>query len=210
MIGNKVGTTVIRLVFLVLFAFILAKGKMMIWLGFFAAGLLATLLFGRLYCGYVCPMNTLMIPVEWLSKRLKMQTDAKPVWLKNGYFQWVALFSSLMAMVVLKKILHINFPILILWLLISVLVTFRYKPAIFHNLICPYGGLLKTFGKIARGSKKVDISSCTGCGLCEPVCPAHAISLKGDDKANINSSTCHQCSNCSSVCPVDAIKRGKL
>ena len=46
--------------------------------------LVAALIFGRVYCGYVCPMNTLMFPVEWLSKKMKLQTS--PKWLKKWVF----------------------------------------------------------------------------------------------------------------------------
>ena len=60
--------TVIRILFFALFTILIVNGKMMLWLTLFMASLLAALIFGRLFCGYVCPMNTLMIPTEWLSK----------------------------------------------------------------------------------------------------------------------------------------------
>ena len=69
---------IIRILFFVLFIFLLLNGKMMLWLALYAVSLLAALLFGRVYCGYVCPMNTLMIPTEWLSKKLKLQTVNSP------------------------------------------------------------------------------------------------------------------------------------
>ena len=81
---------IIRILFLALFLFLLVNGNVMIWLVLFAISLVAALIFGRVYCGYVCPMNTLMIPTEWLSKKLNLQTSATPKWLKNGYFAWQA------------------------------------------------------------------------------------------------------------------------
>ena len=70
--------TIIRILFLGLFIILLAKGRIMLWLGLFGASLVAALLFGRVYCGYVCPMNTLMVPAEWISKKLKFQTSRTP------------------------------------------------------------------------------------------------------------------------------------
>ncbi len=122
--------------------------------GLFAISLMAALIFGRVYCGYVCPMNTLMISVEWLSKKLKLQTKNTPKWLKSGYFAWIALVVSAAAMLISKRILHINLSILPIWLVISVLITLIYKPVVFHNLICPFGALQRTFGKFARLSKR--------------------------------------------------------
>lgn len=62
----KYAVTIIRL-FLSAFLFVLANGRMMLWLGLFGVSLLAALVFGRIYCGYVCPMNTVMIPADWIA-----------------------------------------------------------------------------------------------------------------------------------------------
>lgn len=202
--------TIIRVLFLALFLFLLVSGKVLLWLALFAVSLITALIFGRVYCGYVCPMNTLMIPIEWLSKKLKLQTHNSPKWLKNGYFTWITLIISVAAMLLSKRQLHINLPILPLWLVMSILVTLRYKPAIFHNLICPFGALQRTFGRFAWLSEKVDKDDCIGCKLCEKVCPSNAILVSSEDKkAVINTALCHQCTNCSQVCPNSAIRYGK-
>lgn len=201
---------IIRILFLALFLFLLANGKVMLWLVLFAASLIAALIFGRVYCGYVCPMNTLMIPTEWLSKKLNLQTLASPIWLKNGYLAWISLGISVVVMLISKRLMHIDLPILPFWLVVSVLVTLRYKPAVFHNLICPFGALQKTFGRFAKLSEKVDKNTCIGCKLCEKACSSNAIAVSADDnKAVINTSFCHQCTNCREVCPNTAIKYRK-
>lgn len=206
----KYGAHIIRILFLLLFVFLLIKGNVMLWLAFFAVSLIAALFFGRIYCGYICPMNTMMIPAAWLSKRLKIQTDKTPEWLKKGSFAWIALLISLALMLLSKRVLQINLPVLPLWLALSVLVTLRYKPEVFHNLICPFGALQKVFGRHARLSKNVDSDACIGCKRCEKVCPSRAIVVSGEKhKAKINTALCHQCTNCQQVCPTNAIKYGK-
>ena len=203
-------TNIIRILFLALFIFLLANGKVVLWLALFGAILVIALIFGRIYCGYVCPMNTLMIPIEWLSKKLKLQTADAPKWLKNGYFTWITLGISIAVMLLSKRLLHIDLPILPFWLVMSILITLRYKPAVFHNLICPFGALQRSFGRFARLSQKVDKDACVGCKLCEKACPSNAIVVFSEDKkAVINTALCHQCIKCQQVCPKDAIHYSK-
>jgi len=207
----KYSANIIRILFLSLFILLLVNGKIMLWLELFGASLIAALIFGRVYCGYICPMNTLMIPVERLSEKLMIQTGNTPGWLKNGYFSWITLAVSAVAMLFSKSMLHINLPILPFWIVISVLVTLRYKPAVFHNLICPFGALQKTFGRFTQLSKRVERGFCIGCRLCENVCPSGAITvIRADRKAVINSALCHQCTNCRKICPESAISYRKL
>jgi ferredoxin-type protein NapH len=196
----------IRILFLALFLFLVLNGKMMLWFALFAVSLIGALLFGRVYCGYACPMNTLMIPTEWISKKLKLQTEGSPKWLRSGKFPWFVLLGSLAVMMFARIKLHKNIPVLLIWLVASILITLRYKPAVFHNLLCPFGAVQKVFGRHARLSEKVDNESCSGCKLCEKACPTEAIEVKATDKkAEIDASLCLQCTKCQQVCPKDAI-----
>lgn len=197
----------IRLLFFGLFIFLTVKGEMMLWLGLFALSLLAILLFGRIYCSYVCPMNTIMIPVNALSKRLKLKKQGTPKWLKSGTIAWAALLLSVAVILLSKRILHINIPILLIWLIFSAVITFFYAPAVFHNLICPFGVLQKLFARFALFHKKVDSSLCIGCGLCEGSCPTAAINVNPENnKAQIDKASCLQCRSCLEACPKKAIQ----
>jgi polyferredoxin len=90
-----------------------------------------------------------MIPTEWLSKKLNLQAKDAPRWLKSGVLPWVMLIVLILAMMVLKKLVGIEIPILLYVLLLSIVVTLRYKPEVFHNNICPFGLLQSFTGRFA-------------------------------------------------------------
>ena len=187
--------TAIRVVFFAVFVFLLVKGKTMLWFALFTASLVAALIFGRVYCGYVCPINTLMIPTDWLAKAFSIQTDTKPKWLVNGYFPWVLLILSIGLMIFSRLVLKVNLPILPILTDLGV-VTLRFRPAVFHNLICPFGALQRLFSKYTRYSEKVHTDKCIGCKLCKEVCPSNALLINNEKKAIITHDLCHQCTSC--------------
>lgn len=49
-------------------------------------------------------------------------------------------------------------------------------------------------------------SKCTGCGVCENVCPKEAIEV-AEDTAEINKDICEACGKCVNACPNDAIRQ---
>ena len=82
-------------------------------------------------------------------------------------FGWFALAASMAVMLYAKRALNKNVPILLIWMGIAILLTLRYKPAVFHNHICPFGILQKELGRFAKFSNKTDKEKCIGCKLCE-------------------------------------------
>ncbi len=179
---------------------------MFIWLGLFLFSLVGANIWGRFYCGYICPMNTIMGVTGNLSKKLNWQIKAVPKVLRSKYLPWIVLILMIGTMALSKRILHQDVPILIVLMAISVLVTLRYEEWVFHNHICPYGALLNLTGRWAKFSTKVEPALCIGCKKCETVCPSKAISVNHSSKiAHIDKSICHQCGTCTLVCPKDAI-----
>ena len=118
---------IIRILFLGLFLYLVLTGNMFLVAGYIRSKSDSSyILWQSILRLCMCPMNTVMIPIEWISKKLKNTNTGKtPKWLKKGILPWFALgISVVIAMILSKKALHINLPILlIVWLAISILVT---------------------------------------------------------------------------------------
>ena len=50
----------------------------------------------------------------------------------------------------------------------------------------------------------VDRTKCTGCGICVPLCPEKAITIR-ENKAVIEDNSCNECLQCMYECPPNAI-----
>jgi len=196
-----------RLLFLGVFVLLLAKGKPMLWFAVFGVSLIATLIFGRFYCGYICPMNTMMTITDKITKKLGIKKLKESSLLNKIKLPWILLIVMVASVAVLKRNFGINIPMMVILLGLAMLLTLRYEPKVFHNKVCPFGALLRVAGKFSFLSKHID-TNCVGCSLCTSDCPSDAISVE-EGKAVIDKSLCFQCSNCKTACPKDVVNYGR-
>lgn len=200
---------IIRIIFFILFIFLFMEGNIQTWFKIFVLSLILAIIFGRFFCGYICPMNTLMIYTEKISKKLGIQRNKIPEFLKWKHLQLVIFLITIGIMIFSKRFLDKDVPLILVLLLLSVFLTIFFKQELFHNHICPFGFLQRIFGRSYYYSHKVDLNKCIGCKICERSCPTSAIKVKETRKAEINKSLCLQCGNCRQVCPKDAISYTK-
>ena len=207
---SKMSFLIIRLFFLALFAFLMITGRFQLWLVIYIVGLLLTPFFGRIYCGYVCPMNTVMRPVQKFSRKIGLQRTKVPAWLESTKLPFAVLALTLVSMLLGKRILDRQLPVLLILFSLSMIVTLFVKSSVWHNGLCPYSILLRFGAKFSKKSRTVDHLVCKGTQHCLKVCPSGAISFdKEIKKATIDTTLCHQCEACSSVCPTHAISYQK-
>jgi len=200
---KKVTQRSIQVLFLALFVVLAVVGKIQIWMFIFVLSALASLIFSRFYCGWICPINTVLKPVTWAKKKLHIKSFKVPSFLKKTWVRIVMLlvFLGLLAFTLRtgKKL-----PVLPISVGLGFFLTLFFPEELWHRYLCPYGSILSLPSRKARYGMKIEEEKCISCGKCMKVCPAVAIA-KEEKKFSITTNDCLVCRACVEACPVDAI-----
>ncbi len=191
----------VQILALIFFVFAMLKGLMVLWLALYGAGVLLSFFFGRFYCGYICPMNTAMTLSQKIKGKLTLTTLNSTL---MRFLPFVSLLIAAGIMILGKKQLHMQIPVLLIYLGLSFVWTLFFSSAKWHTYLCPYSILLKAGGKKSRKHYRVEKETCIGCRKCVKVCPTSAITMV-DKKAVIDPALCLSCGKCAEVCPTGAI-----
>lgn len=194
---------VLQVFFLILFIALIALGRIQIWVGVFGLGVLLSFFVSRLYCGWVCPINTLTGAVTWLKKKLKIKSFRIPAFVRLPWFRYFCLlfFIGLFAF---SMISGKRLPVLPSMLLLGVVFTLFFPEAFWHRYLCPYGTILQLPARFAKKKMTVDPERCNNCTLCARVCPAEAVS-RAENSHVIIKKDCLVCLNCQESCRQGAI-----
>jgi len=164
-----------------------------------------TFVFGRIFCGYLCPIGALqeiayIIPI----KKLKIKNKTLPIIFRLIFFIAFVVLGVIFSMGILTffgfydffnlNVTSIFFYIFSALLLVSI---FVYRP--FCRFFCPYGALL-SLASVKGLFKLQRNANCVDCKKCEVICPTNEAG-RTDLKQE-----CYLCNRCKDVCPVDAIE----
>jgi len=178
----------------------------------FAAVLLITLLFGRLYCSVICPFGILQEFAALLIKKSYSETQ------KSFGFKYLLaalFFGSLIggsALIIRYfdpySIFGSAFSLAVFGLIFTVLVLVLvfFKNRFFCTNICPVGTVLGLISKFSVNKIYMNTEKCISCGICERNCPAGCIDHCED---SVDNETCVKCFKCLSVCPKGAMEYGR-
>lgn len=203
------------------------SGEVQSWMWLPAAVLLFTLLLGRVFCGWLCPLGGL--PAMLDSLRLR-RSRSKPLkrnalrnrgpgglysFLRSHRYYWLFLILLLVA-------LRSNLPLFLTpynvvsretarwflgflpWMLTAIVVIgVVLFPRFWCAYLCPTGVFLSLLSLFRRWKFNID-PSCTRCGRCEVICPTRAIAPENGEVGE----ECILCGRCWEKCPADAVTWG--
>ncbi len=204
--------TIVEILFFALFAGLSVAGVVQLWLAVFAVGVLSALRWARLYCGWVCPINTAFRPLRRLYDKLGIRRPMPGRWLQGAWLRYLVL-AAFVATAVAQQLLGVTVPILTALTVFAVLITLVFDEQWWHATLCPFGTVLHHASRSATRSMAIDTDTCIGCGKCDTVCPTDAIFHHDADgrkkpARGIAARRCLVCFRCAEVCPVNAVWYG--
>lgn len=204
--------TISQLVFLVIFISLIILGKAQFWMGFIFLSILLSTYFGRYYCGWACPINTLMRPTIWITNKFGLPKNKLPDYLRTEKPRYMVLFIFLigLAYMIYTITQGRKFPLPLIVIPFGLLVTIFISPNAWHRYLCPWGTLFSLTGRFARLGFRNSSSSCIDCGKCEKICPADTVVKYKKRQYNFKSKNCLLCFECQSQCPQNSVSFSKV
>ncbi|WP_312831971.1 4Fe-4S binding protein [Sedimentibacter saalensis] len=193
----------VQVLFLTIFIILLLNGRVQAWMGLLLTGIVASFLFGRLYCGWICSINTVLIGVTWIKEKLHIKSVPVPKWLLKSWLRYLA-FGIFVAIFIFTVVTGKKLPVLPALFVIGIIITFIFPEELWHRYLCPYGTMLHLSSAKAKHGMQINEDLCNNCGLCSRVCPAKAV-VKAEKSHVINEPDCLVCMKCELNCRKNAI-----
>lgn len=176
---------------------------------------------GRVFCSWVCPVNTLLeftdklrqwinLPNIEVNRHLKIYLAA--MFLILSFVVGLPLFELISPIGGLMKSILFTFGVGVWVLLAIVLFELFISKRGWCRSICPLGGFYHAIGRAGQFRVEFDHNACTGCDKCRSVCFADPSILEPGifrESKFVLSGDCSLCGACVDNCPFQALKISK-
>lgn len=182
-------------------------------------GMVTALLFGSIFCGYICPFGTFQEWIGKIGKRLFSKNYNKfvPASLDKilRYLRYIVLVMVVYQTAVSSKLVfqsidpyyalfnlltnEIAVSAYIMLGVIVVLSLFIERP--WCKYLCPYGALLGLFNVFRIFKIKRNQTTCIHCKICDNVCPMNIEVSTKNTISDVQCISCYQCTSDAS-CPI--------
>ncbi|MBU4188087.1 MAG: 4Fe-4S binding protein [Propionicimonas sp.] len=183
------------------------------------AVLVAALLVGNAFCGWICPMGTVQDGLAWVAKKLHLpqwqpgpRTDRVLRWgrfVVLGLVMWMSYvtgrlwFADYDPYFTLFSLHWLN-PwtealIVSVAITTAILVASLFVERLWCRYLCPLGAVFAVLGRFSFLRIRRDAATCTDCNLCDRPCPVGITVSKADPVVNAD---CIGCLDCVTTCPV--------
>lgn len=184
-----------------------------------AAIVLASAIFGPVFCGWLCPFGALQDMVCNLTSRLQIKQFKKFFAKHDKNFKKlrIATFFSAIILTIINKVIFLDYinPLRafadlfqnkysLMGLLVLIIILFLAANSVSRpwcRYLCPFGMFLGVFNRMRLFTVKRNEHSCINCKRCDNACPVGVKISESSEVRDFWCITCMQCSSKSS-CPV--------
>lgn len=184
---------------------------------YFLTFVLLAVLFGRMFCGFICPMGYLqdiawkireVLHIEGMSRKEKFMDI-----LKTAKYVILFVFVGIAflgfdfcdicpAVVTTYAFSGFTQAVTVGYVFTIILFVLGFFMRRFWCNICPMGYLVGLFHKISVFRLKKDNTACTKCGACYESCPMRIKSIYTEsEKTDVTTAECIFCGECIKKCP---------
>jgi len=182
------------------------------------------LVFGRAFCGWVCPMDFLFEMIDKMRARDQKKKIVLKIPQETGYlfiiiFLWLSalmeipIFTNYLSHLtnffrLLTGTFFISFnlpfePVVLFYSggIIMLLLSLEYiMPRLWCRSLCPVGMIYGAFNKISLLRLRFKEGECGECGLCDQVCYMGVKIAQNIDKPGLRDTNCIYCGRCVEGC----------
>ena len=179
----------------------------------FVAVFLGSILIGRAFCSWVCPIGTLGAFLRFCGEKARILATSfwKGPWGNIGWLRFVILAAILYSTYQVKDLVFRPFcPLYVVmsgqdheiawwskWVMLALGTVSLSLPFFFCRLICPLGAAFSPTRLVSPLAPTIRKDDCISCGACDRACPQQIEVLKS---VRVNDKDCTQCLECVSAC----------
>ena len=177
---------------------------------------------GRAFCSWVCPMNMVTDFANWLRVKTGLHKDEWQLRLSRKTRYWILGLSLVLSFLVGAPAFEFISPISMLhrglvfgmgFGIFAVLTVFLFDLFVAKNgwcgHVCPLGAFYSLISKPSVIRVKHDSDKCTLCMNCKNICPEKQVLwMVGKETTFVSSGECINCARCIEVCNDDALNFG--
>ena len=190
-----------------------------IFLGALIITLFYSIIGGRAFCSWVCPVNIITDAANYLRRKLGFNQIQKKQPATRNLRYWVLFISLLISTLFGVAAFEFISPVAMVhrgiifglgfgWA--AIVVIFLFDLFVLKNgwcgHICPIGGFYSYVGRFSLIRVKHEEDKCTLCMKCKEVCPENQVLfMVGKSSEQVLSGECTNCARCIEVCDDDAL-----